>query len=209
MRSSGGLRLRWCMKKIVLAANDEVIKGVEIDPGGIALHPANRIKTKFPLQLPECGGQTMNRLFQDRGVNLVGMIAQPPQQHGPAVGDLADHTGGCHLGGKDRIVRPPVLFAPQQHIARYRPLDAGKEAAMLGKKAQAHAPLAAKAHEKRAAADIAEADDGIQGMQRQPQGYLALDADNDGLAVLGQIGPLGGDEQGIEMFFHRSTILRR
>ena len=119
-------------------------------------------------------------------------------------GDIALEMGWLSEGQLD------VLLAAQKHVTRHRPLDPGEKTAVFGEETQTHVALAAEPHQKRTAADIAEAGNGAQSMQRHAQSRLAIDAHRHSFAVLGEVGALGGDKQGVEVLFHTSsTILRR
>jgi hypothetical protein len=50
--------------------------------------------------------------------------------------------------------------------------------------------------------DLPKADDPSEGMYRNPGHDLLIHPDENTLSFLGKIGPLGGDEQRVEMFFH-------
>ncbi len=120
------------------------------------------------------------------------MIPERSAQDRSAIGHLPYENGPGHPGRLTLIVGPAVLLPPKEHITGDRPLNPGQKPAMLRKKAEAHPLLRAKAHQKRAAGNLAEADDPPDGVDRELQEYLSFIFHHHGLAFLGEIGPLGG-----------------
>ena len=124
--------------------------------------------------------------------DFVGMIPEGP---------LQDRTTVCNLSGKDRlrhlsreflVIRFPVLLSAQKDISRNRALHPGEKSAVLRKKAYRHVIFRAETHQIRTARDIAETDDPVNGMDRQAQAHLPISFYDNGLALLREIGALGG-----------------
>ena len=79
---------------------------------------------------------------------------------------------------------------------------------MFRQKADADAVSGAEAHQERAARDVPEADDVADRVDGESEADLSLHFDDDRLPLLGEVGALCGDEQGIEMLLHRSPSFR-
>ena len=130
------------------------------------------------------------------------MVAGPALQHRAGVGDLGRNDAAGEGGGGLRVGGLGVLGTAEEDIARLRPQHAGQESAVHAVKGERDAGLAAGAHQERAAADVAEADDSAQVVQRHAEAGLLFHADQDIRAFHGQIGPLGRDVEGVVVFFH-------
>ena len=80
----------------------------------------------------------------------------------------------------------------------------GEETAVLGKEGEADAMFGTEAHEERAAADLAKADDTGEGVDGDAQFGFLLDPNGDSFTVTGEPCALRGDVKRVEERFNRN-----
>lgn len=189
-------------KEALAVTGDEGIEDGEVELGGIALDAAQGIRVGDHRNGLENVAEPVDGLGHGLIGVTFGMIAQGTLEDSAAIGDLAEDEIAGDQQGCLGIVHAPALLAPQQDIAGLRPDDPGQEASMLGEEGEVNTPVGAETHEVRAAGDLSKGDNAAQGMDGKAEALLALHVDDDAFAVLVEIGALGGDEEGVEEFFH-------
>jgi hypothetical protein len=98
------------------------------------------------------------------------------------------------------------LFPPKLNISRYRSLHPRQEVAVLRKEAYADAVFGAEAHQKRTARDVPETDNATDRVDGEPQADFPLHLDDNRFSLLGEVGTLRRDKQGVQMFLHGSLF---
>jgi hypothetical protein len=184
-----------------------VVEDLEIGVARLALNAAQHIQRQPRLQTPAAVRQPFRSPAQSLGVHLVLMVAGRAQEHGAGVGDLASEHATRHQGRGLGGIGPAVLLTPQEHIAGNRSLHSRQKTAALGEKAHGHSVLGAMAEQEGAARDLAKADDAAQAMNGQAQPILALHAHEHTFAILGQVGPLGGHVERVQIVLHSFSAL--
>src|SRR3954453_5203822 len=104
-------------------------------------------------------------------------------------------------GDTGRSVRPDRAsypLVPPEDVAGDGPLDRREEAAMEAQERDGHPLLRAGGQAHRRATDPAEADDAVEGVERELGERLALAPHDQGEAASREIRALGGHVQGIE-----------
>lgn len=75
--------------------------------------------------------QPQRHRLQFRLTGGLRMVPSPAQQHRAAVGHLCEHKRPRNFERPRRIIRPAILSAPQQDVARRKPGDARQKPAVL------------------------------------------------------------------------------
>lgn len=189
----------------VLLGNDQVIEYIEIDTSRIPLYASEFLEGVFLIDDIELPGEAGHGMAHLLFINLCCMVPERPLQYSPAIGDFSRKNGFCDLARRGKIVSSAVLLPSEQYVPRHRPLDPGQKAPVFGQKAHSHLVLSAESHKIWAAPDVTETDDPTDGVDGKPKPHIAIYFDSDRLALLRQIGSLGGDVQGIEMLFHGAS----
>jgi len=191
-------------EEMLLVCADERIEDAEVERCGVALNAPDLIDRGLILKRPDVLLHTVKGLLHRRIIGQLGPVSHRPLDDDAAVGDLGRHHRPGNLGARHGIVRPAVLLAPQEHVAIDRAMHAGEEATVFSQERQRHVPLAAKAHQKGTARDVAEADDGPQVVDRHTKLRLLLVADKNRITLLRKIRSLGRHEQCVEQLLHSS-----
>jgi hypothetical protein len=184
------------------AGSDELGEHGEVELGGLALDAAELVGGGGLLKALDALGELGAGLPEGAGAIGLGAVAGGAVEGDAGVGDFAEDEEAGQVGGLLWLVGATVLGATEEDVAGDGALDPGEEAPILGEEADLHAVSGAVSQEERAAEDVAEADDAFEVVNRQAEAGLALDADQDGLAFLGQVGALGSDVESVEQFSH-------
>lgn len=137
-------------------------------------------------------------------------MIQPGALNAPVgVVQLPEHHGAGRPAALGRVVRPAVLFPPEQDAAVGLAAGPGQEFSPGGAEGQGHAPPGTGLHEGGGGPGIGEGDDAGQGVQGVPGQHLFFPVGRDVLPVQGEIDVLRGDEQGIQQLSHGSASMAR
>ena len=121
------------------------------------------------------------------------MVTGGPFQHPAGVIDFAQDEIARIETALCLAVCDAVLGLPQQDVALLFAYSPGQKAALRAEKAQIAPEVGAFAHQGRACAGIAEADDAFQRVERDPPDLGLLAADHDIFVVERKIGVFRSD----------------
>jgi hypothetical protein len=192
--------------EFLLLSAYQMVEDRKIDLRRLAFQAAQGISALRPFRASRNVGQTDLGSLQRRRFRLgdgFAMVAQRAADDGARIESLPGHDRAHESGGRVAIVGAAILFAAQQYVPRDRPFDAGEKPPILAEEGNAYALLGAKAHQRWADADAAEADDAAQGMDRDAAELGFFPRDDDIRAVLGEPGTLAGHVQRVEMAPHQ------
>ena len=135
-----------------------------------------------------------------------GTVAQCTLQYSTTVGKFGCHLYGDYFVASSWIIGAAVLLTPQQDVARSGAEHASQKASVFGQKCKRDTTFSAQAHQWCAGGDLSKTDDRTQGVYRQAQTGFLFHPHQNGFPFTGQPGTLSGDVEGIEQFFHKSSI---
>ena len=195
--------------EVFFLRGDEMIEGAKVGAGGVAFESANGVKGKrgggharlAAESLEQCREVTRG-LCEILETIVVGSVACASQEDGAAVGDFGDDDGAGEFGGRVVVVGAAVLFAAQEDVAADGSFDARPESTAFAEKGDGDLALATEAHQGWADGDLAETDDGAEGVDGNAEFCLLLDADEQRLVLAREVGALGSDVESVEKAFH-------
>ena len=109
-------------------------------------------------------------------VGLVGVISPATLQDGAGIADFCCDEPLREEEGGVRVVRSPILGAPEQHVSRNRAFNPREEAPGFIQERNRDSLLCACSKDGRRAAEVSEHDDPLEQMERQLQRLLAIHA---------------------------------
>src|ERR1041384_1926269 len=182
----------------------QVTENAEIEIGALPFDAPDEVEIPRLLYLTNGMRKAPGGRLDLGAARAIGIVARTPLQHRPGIRDLAGDNVARNGGASEKIVGPSVLLTTQQNIARRVSQDPGQEHPLLAQERDGNPLLGALVHEPRAHVDPPETHDPPQRVQRQLQAGLLFDLDLKRLAVLGEVCPLSGHEQRVEMALHSS-----
>lgn len=130
------------------------------------------------------------------------MVTGGPFQHPAGVIDFAQDEIARIETALCLAVCDAVLGLPQQDVALLFAYSPGQKAALRAEKAQIDPEVGAFAHQGRACAGIAEADDAFQRVERDPANFSLIAEQDDVLPLEGKVGVLVEDVERVQKLSH-------
>jgi len=181
-----------------------LVELTDIGPRRVAFEPADAVHRIGIRKIAKSLTQTRGRGQHLGRLRTIAPLPRRSKEHRSGIRDLPNHHGAGDGRRRRRVVRPPVLFPAQQHVAAHRSLHPRQEMAVLGEKRYRHAALGAERHGGRSHRDVAEAHQRRHGVNRQAQTVLMLDAHHHGLSIARHPGALRGHIQRVQQLSHYS-----
>lgn len=186
-------------------------KDGEVGGGGIALDSAQFLKGNGAGGAADAPVKEVHGLgkFECAGCLLVPVVPRGPLEDAPRVCDFCGHDVAGDIEARGLAVRAAVLFAPEKDIPRGKPVRAGKEFSMRRVERERDPGFRTTGHEGCAGDSVvAEANDAIEIVKRNPKPGLPLVPDLHRLTILPEIRTLQSDEKRVEVGFQRIGYFR-
>ena len=132
----------------------------------------------------------------------LGVVAGGPFQHPAGVIDFAQDEIARIETALCLAVCDAVLGLPQQDVAPLFAYGPGQKASLRAEKAQIDPEVGAFAHQGRACAGIAEADDAFQRVERDPAHFSLVAEQDDVLPLEGKVGVLVENVERVQKLSH-------